>query len=960
MTTPWTWFVRLLAATLILVSAGVAQQKRIVRVYSRLLDPREHPDDTRRHVRPPSWETFGNRTQFTALRGFEVENGKIVRYREELDNYTRQHDLGDVIWPSYPILFASNLGDLADEIRNRRLFLFDIWGFVPGSGPGGYWQQFQPPAGVFDMLEAKLGERWLGMDVGEQDGRYIGGYAPLMHPASANRFEQYLNFHRHFERFTGDLGNRMSTLVSLNFGHYFLKEGIYTLIGAETGQALPNSQVYYAFIRGAGKQYGVPWFGNASVWNRWGYKDYTGAGADHGPTKGTSLSLLRRLLYSHILYNSMFVGFESAWFVKDGLSPLGRIQEAANKWVKHNGQPGVMVTPVVVMVDFLSGWSFPRHLYSRHVYRVWGNLPYGPGDHLTDGVLDMIYPGYQDSSYFHDETGFLTRTPYGDFADALLSDAPGWLLARYPVLILGGEISGGQETRDRLEDYVRQGGQLVLTAGNLVKWQDGIGGVKVSGPARRIAARTQIVVAGSPVVEERPFDAFELRLPADGQVIATGAGQPLAAGVPFGKGKITVLASAFGVPAESHGEPVESKVDAPLPKPFPLLKHVHGVLNGILRSQMTFEAGEGLNVIVCRKSRGEYTLGITNNSWRELPMRIVSHIGPVESARELPLDRSEWGAPGHLPEVVAGTGLGASTDRSIAGGDVRVFSVRVREDGVEEIPHMAPPARPRQRALPLRRIRSIQEEVLKRPTFFQHFDSVVIDWRYLHERTEQAIEREAHWVKLQGLGIYTDLTSGLNLYPDLRLIDNVEPDYAASLKIVEDVLAKMRLIGSRDLILALHRFPENNFTREQTWASFEKTLRRICEQAVEIRVHLRISAGRPPASLKEAAEFVGRINAPNLRIAPSTALLLASSGGTPSPDPAYRDKIGIWLLSTPAVDIGGSVWDHHAPIANGQWQKPLAALVSFAPQAALVLDAAYDGLDGEYRDAIALARMGTH
>ena len=74
-------------------------------------------------------------------------------------------------------------------------------------------------------LEARLGDRWLGTDIGEQDGRYIGGYADQMTPASAARFEQYLNFQRHFERMSDDLGHRHATLVSLNFGHYLLKEG---------------------------------------------------------------------------------------------------------------------------------------------------------------------------------------------------------------------------------------------------------------------------------------------------------------------------------------------------------------------------------------------------------------------------------------------------------------------------------------------------------------------------------------------------------------------------------------------------------------------------------------------------------------------------------------------------------------------------------------------------------------
>ena len=126
---------------------------------------------------------------------------------------------------------------MVEELRRRNLYLFDIWGYVPGTGPTGSWPQFKPPAETIQMFEAKLGPRWLGMDVGEQDGRYIGGYAPQMYPASASRLEQYFNFQRHFQRMTDDLGNKMAALVSLNFGHYFLKEGVYTLLGAETAQA---------------------------------------------------------------------------------------------------------------------------------------------------------------------------------------------------------------------------------------------------------------------------------------------------------------------------------------------------------------------------------------------------------------------------------------------------------------------------------------------------------------------------------------------------------------------------------------------------------------------------------------------------------------------------------------------------------------------------------------------------
>lgn len=249
-----------ISIALFCLTIGAAAQGAPHRIYVNLLDPRENPDYERHYVKPPTWETFGNQTQFATFRGFGMDGDKIANYAEDMEKYTKTYDLGKVLWPSISMVYGSNLGDVADEIKNRGLFLFDIWGFVPGSGsgPAGSWQQYKISPDVFALLESKLGDHWLGMDNGEQDGRYIGGYAGQMYPISDDRIEQYLNFQRHFEYMGNELGNKLSTLVSLNYGHYFLKEGIYSAIGAETAQGLPNGQVYYAFIRGAGKQYGVP------------------------------------------------------------------------------------------------------------------------------------------------------------------------------------------------------------------------------------------------------------------------------------------------------------------------------------------------------------------------------------------------------------------------------------------------------------------------------------------------------------------------------------------------------------------------------------------------------------------------------------------------------------------------------------------------------------------------------
>jgi hypothetical protein len=889
---------------------------QIHRVHSHLLEPREHPDYDRRAVKPPTWETFKYRTQFTCLRGFGMKEGQLVGFAEELEKYTRAYELGDVIWPTYDTLFAKNLGDLADEIKRRDLYLFDIWGYVPGSGPGGYWQQFTPPADAFTILESKLGERWLGTDIGEQDGRYIGGYANQVTPASASRLEQYLNFQRHFEKMSDDLGHKHSTLVSLNFGHYFLKEGTYTLIGAETAQALPNNQVYYAFIRGAGKQYGVPWFGNASIFNRWGYKTYGSAGGSggetHSPTNGTSLSLLKRLLYSHILYNCAAVGFENGWFDGEKLSPIGRIQQSAQRWVKEQGQPGVMHTPVALLLDFYSGWTFPRHLYASEVYRVWGNRPYEAGDYFTDAVLNQLYPGYQNSSYFHDESGFIAPTPYGDIVDCLLSDAPRWALDRYAVVIVAGELSGGREVRDKLQAYAEGGGRVVLTAGNLAKLPGGLAG------CTNVTADTTIAC---------------------------------------GRGRVTFFASPFGAKVEPTPNPaLRSETDKPLPKPYTFDAAVRRDLDKILRSQQLFAVrGEGLSFITCRKRAGEFTVGIANNTWREQPFRLESLCGKIESLRELPLDRSEKGVVGQTPIGVNATTLGASSDGTIAGGDVRIFSVKVHEDGVEEIAHVAPPPRPRNRMLTLHRATSIKEEILARPTFFEHFDGVCVDWRYLHEHEKGALHAESGWLKRQGVRIVVDLSSGVNLYPTLRLIDNVHADYEASMTTISGVLAKMEIYGSRDLIIALHRYPETNFTDEQTRTAFAATLKTLATQAGArgVTLHLRVGFGKPPWNLDDSLQWLDHVGAPNLKLAVSTALLERQQ---PAAKIAARlkDTLGLWLVAAPRSDAVGKLWDAHAPIHSAPKLDWLARLLKLSTSTPIVLDALYASPDEEYLDAVGL------
>ena len=943
---------RIIALVIILGATGhfcFSQTRTVdnIRIFNYPMDPRQHPDDVRRAVKPPDAGTFGNKIQFMALRSLEDD------YKKSLDLYTIKYGLGDIIWPSYPLIYRKDLPEIVRELKKRNLFLFDLWGYVPGSGPGGYWQAFVVPPKSLELFQQELGDHWLGMDNGEQDGRYVGGFASQMVPPGGSREQQYLNFQNHFQGLTDRLGNKMATLVSLNFGHYFLKEGVYTMIGAETAQGLPNGQVYYSFIRGAGKQYGVPWFGNASVWNRWGWKNYSGITSDNGgATEGTSLSLLKRLIYSHIMYDCVAVGFESSFLNnKDELSPIGKIQQSAVRWVKKYGDPGHLYTPVAIMVDFFSGWSFPRHLYTGNIYRVWGNLPYEEGDYLTDGILNMIYPGYQDASYFHDETGFIAPTPYGDIADCILSDCPLWLLKQYPVLVIGDELQGGYEIKDKLEKYVESGGHLIITAGSLENMPGGLSGIITGKGETSITANASVSCKNADLKETALFKIKELLAPAGAKTIATSSNKPLVIEYASGSGKITVFATPFGLSSNPLDLP-ESSVDAALKTPFPLLNHVKAVLGDIFGGTEIFDTGDDLSLITCRKNPGEFTVAITNNSWLEKPFRITTKVGKILKMTELPLDCAEQKAIGFQPKSVVSK-AGKNTGKTIAGGDVRIFNINLEENNIEDIPFIQPSQNPVGRGLTLRNISSVKEEILLRPTFFQHFDRIVIDWKYLRDKEMSILANESGWINQQGLKLIVDFSSGINLFPDLRLVNNDSLEYDRSMESIKSVIDKMAVLGASDLIITRHRMIENNFTREQFSESLNHTLIEICQYSAknDINVNLKMTSGRNAATLEQISRLVESVNEPNLFVSPSSALILSNQDELERSVTLLKNmKVRLLFVSAPEKDIYGTLWNVNMPVAGFTDKQSLKELLYSKPGSMLILDGIYDCPDEEYQD----------
>jgi hypothetical protein len=140
-----------------------------------------------------------------------------------------------------------------------------------------------------------MGETYMGLDMGEQDVRYLWGYAGnTVLAGPGDHFEQYLSFRDYSWQIEWQSGGkslahpvadghegamltvwmplavlwyvgRLASLSSTVYPHYWLKTGLYTSAGAETSQSNGNAQMLYSFIRGAGKSYGVPWYGQVSI-----------------------------------------------------------------------------------------------------------------------------------------------------------------------------------------------------------------------------------------------------------------------------------------------------------------------------------------------------------------------------------------------------------------------------------------------------------------------------------------------------------------------------------------------------------------------------------------------------------------------------------------------------------------------------------------------------------------------
>ena len=434
-------------------------------------------------------------------------------------------------------------------------------------------------------------------------------------------------------------------------------------------------------------------------------------------------------------------------------------------------------------------------------------------DHFSHGLMTLALPSYVDSSLFTDERGFLSETPFGDGIDILKSDAPRWLLARYSVIVVSSDFfeSGMSllEVRDKLERFVERGGSVVITAGSLRRLPGGLHGVTAATCAGTdcgctgFAAGTVVsTLDGSEVAEATSFELCPLYLPTKSVVTATARvksdssrqlGMIAAVRLSAGNGSVTVLASPFGVSATSvlpsfdssqidgYGWWIE-RANKRWPVSHPLLAHANATISAALREATLFTAGAGLAVSVNRVAAGEYHVTLINPGVEARPFKISSTIFSVRSVQERHLEQQSRDAVGFFPPYINRTRVGRSDATTIAGYDARIFVVLCDEGERTVVVPPVTSARPKNIALTIGKMEgrpyqsaALRSSLRRRPTFFQSYDSIVTDARYLASRDQGSIASEGEWLaSRQGLRIVVDFSDWASrLQPKLRLMNDV-------------------------------------------------------------------------------------------------------------------------------------------------------------------------------------------
>ncbi len=461
--------------------------------------------------------------------------------------------------------------------------------------------------GYSQFFKDKFGERYLGgKGDSEFDGGYTRGWGWPGEPLSPDRLKPgrtRIEAHEEYDHALDaiysvtvqDGQHRQMSICSLGYGCHYAAEHETRMLGVETVEKLPSDMILWCFCRGASKQYDLLTSVSISsaVDTPWGGKEYHPdgrvivnqsprgsniSGADFGFTEGLS----KREWYAAYMYGSSIVYFQGGYvydsklnpppaaqyeapmkaflesekpepaLLEGILTPLGRLHVEAQEFVTDHPLRGVPYMPVALMLDYDHGWNQARHLYRKDEDHVWGNIPYSRLDYQIDNLFRWVYPGYEHGSYYRDERGYITNTPYGDLFEIILSNASLGCLEKYRAVVLLGDLRVEDRAGlgQRLTDFL-EGGGIVVTGVDQGPISASISGIPESDVWKSHSGEVEAFDGRR--FREASFEYRQVQANGGQVLLRTSHGDPLVIQSASGKGRLyLVTARGWGKNEKRH------------------------------------------------------------------------------------------------------------------------------------------------------------------------------------------------------------------------------------------------------------------------------------------------------------------------------------------------------------------------------------------------------------------------
>jgi hypothetical protein len=454
---------------------------------------------------------------------------------------------------------------------------------------------------AWKLLNGELRNQFMGWISGESVG-FVWGEAPQYLKITPDMTRaQLLDAHRTFytdalarkwsamfKTQTGAMWDKMipaQSTSSTSFAHALSEWGVRS-VGMETAAVQPMTAMRLAFNRGAARQYGgnvfyyhAPNFGDSATTFT---KQQSFAGPDnffhsrYGATMGPSLSWYRKSYYLYYMSGASAIYLEQGFdqFFKPGpgehpfqLNPLGRITEEFVRFAEKHTDPGKPYTPIAFLLDPAHGWEMTD--YPQWPFEV---SQISRSDRALRELFGAAYypgPVREGEPASGDRQAFVPGI-FGNIFDVLVaSPTHKDAIDPYRALVVGGQIdwsqiAGGSERGSsppagargssptvregvswpqRLAQYVRNGGTLLLNSAQIKGLPEDLLGVRLTG-ATAEAHNAKCLSPNEPEQDLSGqifrYDRVETR--GAEVLIAVPAGDPLVTVNKVGRGRVVFVA----------------------------------------------------------------------------------------------------------------------------------------------------------------------------------------------------------------------------------------------------------------------------------------------------------------------------------------------------------------------------------------------------------------------------------